>query len=80
MKAILFAVMLSAAPVAAQSINPQDYAERFCQLRSLDVGDDAARKAAVSYSYRMNRPASEAAADIREAVRLTNQLCPARSL
>ena len=77
MKTILIAALFTACsmqPAAAQSINPQQYAERFCQLRGLGVDEAAARRAAVEYSYRMNRPASEA--DITQAVRIANQLCP----
>jgi len=72
--AALFANACSMQPAAAQSINPQQYAERFCQLRGLGVDEAAARRAAVEYSYQMNRPASEA--DITQAVRIANQLCP----
>lgn len=76
MKTIILATLFTACsmqPAAAQSINPQQYAERFCQLRSLGVNEDEARRAAVNYSLQLNRPASKA--DTMEAARLALQNC-----
>ena len=79
MKSILTAALITAAcsvqPAAAQSINPQQYAERFCQLRNLGITEDEARRAAVEHSWLPNRSISFMKIDTMEAARLALQGC-----
>ena len=75
MKSILIAALLAMQPAAAQSINPQQYAERFCQLRSLGITEDEARRAAVEHSWLPNRSVSFMKIDTMEAARLALQNC-----
>ena len=79
MKSILTAALIATAcstqPAAAQSINPQQYAERFCQLRSLGITEDEARRAAVEHSWLPNRSVSFMKIDTMEAAKMALQSC-----
>lgn len=63
----LLITLLLASPVAAQSIDPVAYGQRFCALRRMDIDVDVARKAAVSYAYVANRSSADMKADARAA-------------
>ena len=78
MKTILITALFafcSTQPAVAQSINPQQYAERFCQLRSLGISEDEARRAAVEYSWLPKRSIAFMKDDTMEAARLALQNC-----
>jgi hypothetical protein len=75
MKTILIAALFAMQPAVAQSINPQQYAERFCQLRGLGISEDEARRAAVEYSWLPKRSIAFMKDDTMEAARLALQNC-----
>lgn len=68
MKLIAILLLLSA-PAMAQSINPFLFSQRFCELRRMNVDVDAARKAAVEYSFDASRPQSGRDADVSAAAK-----------
>ena len=75
MKTILIAALFAMQPAVAQSIDPQQYAERFCQLRSLGITEDEARRAAVEHSWLPNRSISFMKTDTMEAAKMALQSC-----
>lgn len=72
----LFLLLLLAAPASAQSIHPTLYGQRYCYLRELGVGEAAARKAAVSYSFDRSRSAASSEQDIKAATNYVFSHCP----
>ena len=68
-------IALLAAPVAAQSFDPIVYGKRFCELRTLSVEADAARKAAMSYAYRSERNKDGLDADVKAATEYVINNC-----
>ena len=73
---LLLALLLLAAPAAAQSIDPQAYGQRYCYLRGLGVAEDAARRAAVDYSWRPERSIALMKEDTMDAARYVVNNCP----
>jgi hypothetical protein len=74
MKLFLFAILF-AAPVSAQSFDPTLYGQRYCLLRSFQVEEDAARKAAVAYSWRPERSVLNLTEDVRQAAKYVVRNC-----
>lgn len=73
---LLLTLLLLAAPAAAQSIDPQAYGQRYCYLRGLGVAEDAARRAAVDYSWRPERSNALVTKDTMDAAWYVVRNCP----
>ena len=77
---LLLCIILLTAPAAAQSIDPEAYGRRYCYLRSLGVDQDAARRAAVEYSYLADRSSIFVKTDTAEAARYVVENCPSNRI